>query len=143
MGFSVAATAAIIGVSILMIIEISMGNVIPMYSDIQESYKDLKDRAINELQTMVTIQNVNVSDNVTLYDLNITVKNSGSTVFDVEYMNVLIEGVPTSFSSSSSYIFPESTSYLNLYGLSGSGVKKVKLILKNGISCYESYNCTI
>ena len=55
MGFSVAATAAIIGVSIIMILEVSMGNVIPLYSDIQESYKEMKDRAIDELQTMSLI----------------------------------------------------------------------------------------
>ena len=52
------------------------------------------------------------------------------------YVHVLIDGVLTSFTSSSSYWFPEQTITLSVFGVSGSGVKIVKVIANNGISDY-------
>jgi archaellum component FlaF (FlaF/FlaG flagellin family) len=139
MGFSVAAAAAIIGVSLLMILEIFAGNTIPLYTEIQDSYKDMKNRAIDELQTMISIQNVTTSPNASNYDVNITVQNTGSTVIDTRYITLLINGTKTIFTSSSAYIYPTSSVYLNSDDLSGNGQKKLKIITKNGISSYETY----
>jgi len=139
MGFSISAAAAVIGVSLLMIVEISLGTIIPLYVDIQESYDQMKDRAVDELQTSVTIANVNTTVNASGYDLNVTIRNSGSTVIDTRYVHVLIDGASVSFSCSSTYIHPENTNYILVHGLTGSGEKKVKVITQNGISCYDSY----
>jgi len=139
MGFSVSAAAAIIGVSILMIVEIFVGNTIPLYTDIQESYKDMKNRAIEELQTMMNIYDINTSANASNYDLNITLNNTGSTVINLAYLTLLINGSKTSFTSSSSYVFPENSVYINAYNLAVTGEKKIKIIAKNGISDYKTY----
>ena len=140
MGFSVAAAAAIIGVSLLMILEMFVGNTIPLYAEIQDSYKDMRNRAIDELQTMISVQNVTTSPNASNYDLNITLQNTGSTVVDMTYVTLLINGTKTSFTSSSTYLYPASSVNLTSNDLLGSGQKKLKIITKNGISSYETYN---
>lgn len=139
MGFSISAAAAIIGVSVLMIVEISLGTLLPVYMDIQESYGDMRDRAVEELQTSIAITETNTTVNASGYDLNVTLENSGSTVVDTRYLHVLIDGVSVSFSCDHSYIYPENNVFILVNGLSGSGENKVKIITENGISCYDSY----
>lgn len=139
MGFSISAAAAIIGVSVLMILEISLGTLMPVYTDIQKSYDDMRDRAVEELQTSITITCTNTTVNASGYDLNVTLENSGSTTVDTQYLDVLINGVSIPFSCDSSYIYPENNASIQVYGISGSGENKVKIITENGISCYDSY----
>ena len=140
MGFSVSAAAAIIGVSILMIIEIFAGNTLPLFTDIQDSYKDMKNRGIEELHTMMNINNINTSANASNYDLNLTVNNTGSTIIDLSYLTLLIDGTKTNFNCSSSFLFPGSSVYITRNNLAGSGEIKLKIITKNGISSYKTYN---
>ncbi len=140
MGFSVSTATAIIGVTIVMALEVSLGAMIPMYTNIQESYQDMKTRSIDELQTDITINDVNVTANASLHDLNITIKNTGCIVLEREYITILIDGVIKDFTSSSAYLYPESIEYYIINGLSGIGEKKIKIIAPNGISCYASYN---
>ncbi len=140
MGFSISATAAIIGVSFLMILEISMGTLFPVITNIDESYDNMRERAINELQTDIEIHNISVQANSSLHDLSIQVKNTGSTTIKVSNVDLLINGTLSSFTCSNQYWFPENTYELSVYGLSGSGLKKVKIITYNGISDYDTYS---
>ncbi|RLF58585.1 MAG: hypothetical protein DRN27_05015 [Thermoplasmata archaeon] len=142
MGFSVSTATALIGVAIVMSLEVSIGVMIPLYADVSDSYRDMKTRSIDELQTDITINDVNVTSNATLHDLNITIKNTGSIVLEREYITILIDGVIQDYTGSSTYLYPESSDHYLLNGLSGSGEKKIKIITSNGISCYASYNAT-
>jgi len=139
MGFSISASTAIIGVAILMTLEVSMGTVIPVLTDLDESYDDMRQRTLDELQTSIVISNITVQANASLHDLSIKVDNTGSTVIDSNYVHVLIDGVLSSFTSSESYWFPEQLVTLSVYGVSGSGSKIVKVVTNNGISDYKSY----
>jgi archaellum component FlaF (FlaF/FlaG flagellin family) len=138
MGFSVSAAAAIIGVAFIMVLEVSMGTILPVLNDLDESYDEMRQRAIDELQTGFKIQNISVQINGSLHDLSIQVKNTGSTVIENSYVSLLINGTLSSFTCTNDYWFPENIYTLSVYGLSGSGEKKIKLIAKNGISDYDT-----
>lgn len=139
-GFSISATAAIIGVSFLMILEISMGTLFPMFTDIDESYDNMRQRAIDELQTDIEIENISVQANSSLHDLTINLKNKGATTIEVSSVDLLVNGSLFPFSCNEEYWFPESNYTISVYGLSGSGLQQVKLIVFNGISDYGTYS---
>ena len=139
MGLSTAAAFAIIGVSILIVAEVTLGDIFPSISDICESYEDMRDRAIDRLQSDIDITNTTTITNGTGYDLNITIKNTGSTVIDLRYMTILVEGEKKSFNYNNRYIYPESETTLTIYNLTGSGSKRLKVITNLGISKYTTY----
>ena len=142
MGFSVTASSGIIGISILVIIEISVGSIYPAYQDVTESYTELKDRCLEQLQTDLTIFSVNATINGTSHDLTITVKNTGSMIIETTKCHVLINGTLHQFQYSNEYIYPETTEDLILFQLPGTGSQRVKIITKNGIADYYSYTVT-
>ena len=51
MGFSLVAAAAIIGVSVLIAIEVFVGSTIPVFTDVHESFNNMKNRAIDQVKT--------------------------------------------------------------------------------------------
>ncbi len=139
MGFSISVSAATIGVAIIMILEVSMGTIIPLFTDLNDSYENMRNRIIEEIQTEIEINNITVQPNASLHDITITVKNTGSTVIDVAYLDLLVNGLLSSFSYDDEYWFSENTYTITVHGLSGSGSNKVKIITENGISDYHSY----
>ena len=139
MGLSTAAAFAIIGVSILIVAEVILGDVFPLVADIQESYEEMRDRSIDKLQSDIDIINTTTTTNGTGYDLNITIKNIGSTVIDLRYMDILVEGKKKSFNYNSRYLYPEDETTLKIYNLTGSGNKRLKIITNLGISKYTTY----
>ena len=139
MGFSLSAAAAIIGISTLVAIEILTGSLLPLYTDIIESYSDMKDRAINQIQSDISIISVSTPSNGTNYDLNVTIENTGSITLETSYFNVLINGTDHQFTSSESYLHSKNEVYLNVNNLSGNGRKKLKIVTNNGISDHYEY----
>ena len=138
MGLSLAAAAAIIGVSTLVSIGILTGNLLPATTDIYDSYKEMKNRYVDQIQTDIMISGVINSSNGTNYDINITVENTGSTNLETRHFNILINGENQKFTCSSSYLFPEDSIYFNVTGIN-NGNKKLKVITDNGISDYYEY----
>ena len=55
MGFSLVAATAVICVSLLLGIGIFLGKVLPTFSEIRESYDEMKDRTIDQVQTDINI----------------------------------------------------------------------------------------
>ncbi len=139
LGFSISATAAIIGVAVIMVLEVTMATMFPMVTDLDESYKEMSKRAIENIQTEIEIQNITVQINGSLHDLSIQIKNSGSTVIENTYVDLLINGTLSEFITSEEFWFPESNYTILANGISGSGLQRVKLITKNGISDYDTY----
>jgi flagellar protein FlaF len=140
MGFSVTASSGIIGISILVIIELSVGSIYPAYQDVTEVYKEMKDRCLEQLHTDLRITSVNTTINGTGYDLNITIENTGSSTIDTTKCHVLINGTLHQFQGTNEYIYPESQEHLNLFQLHGTGDHRLKIITKNGISDYYTYS---
>ena len=123
-----------------MVLEVSMGTVLPVLSDVDESYDEMRNRAVDELQTDVEIDDITVQSNSSFHDIAINLTNKGSTVIDSSYVHCLVDGSIQGFTVNSQYFFPESSYSLSVNGLSGSGVHQVKVVTMNGISDYATYS---
>jgi len=139
MGFSLVGAAAIIGVSILMVIEIIVSTTIPTFTDVHNAFDEMRDRAIAQVQTDINITDVNSIVNGSNYDINITVENTGSITLETILFDILINGSKNDFSCSKSYIYPENIVYFNVSNLSGSGINRLKIVTNNGISDYYEF----
>ncbi len=136
MGFSLSASFAVIGVSILISVEILIGGLVPTIDDIDKSYDEKINRGINKIQTDINISKAITTVNLSNYDYNITLENSGSITLETNEFIVLINGKSYDFSCEDSYIFPESEANFLLYNISGSGSIRLKILTENGISDY-------
>ena len=139
MGFSLAAAAAIIGVSTIIVIGTLVEDILPTMMDTSDSYDDMKNRAINQIQTDINITSVVTPNNGSNYDLNFSLDNTGSVVLETRYFNILINGTDQQFSCEKSYLYPENEVYFNVTNLSGVGTRILKVITENGISDYYEY----
>jgi len=139
MGLSISAAAAIIGVSLLISIQLIVGSIFPATSNFVDSFNNMKNRVVEHIETDINISNVATSANVSNYDLNVTVKNTGSTVLETCNFNVLINGIDQDFICTDSYLYPEQSTYFNVYNLPGEGSRKLKVVSDNGISDYYEY----
>lgn len=139
MGFSLVAAAAIIGVSTIIVIGIIVESLLPTMTEVNDSYDDMKDRAINQIQTDINITSVTTPANGSNYDLNFSVENTGSTALETSYFNILINGTDYQFTCTGSYLYPENELYFNVTNLSGTGNRILKVITENGISDYYEY----
>ena len=139
MGFSLVAAAAIIGVSVLMVIEIIVGTTIPTITDIHDSFNNMRNRSIDQVQTDINITGVTVEVNGSDYDINITVENLGSISLETTYFNILINGTEKQFACSTSYLHPENKAYFNVSSLQDTGERRLKVVTDNGISDYYEF----
>jgi archaellum component FlaF (FlaF/FlaG flagellin family) len=139
MGFSLVGAAAVIGVSLLIAVEIFTGGVLPAVSDVNYSFKDMKDRAVDKIQADINITNTSTIAGVKIYHLNATVENTGSITLNTSDFVLLINGTSRSFTCSHSYLYPENIAYFNVSILTGTGTKRLKVIAPNGVSDYEDY----
>lgn len=139
MGFSLVAAAAIIGVAIVMAIEIIVGTTIPTITDVHESLKDMKNRAIDQIQTEISVTDVTSTANGSNYDINITIDNTGSVSLETVYFNILINGTEKVFTSSKPFVYPENEVYINVYNFQDTGSLRLKVVAENGISDYYDF----
>ena len=136
MGFSLVAATAIIGVSLVMGLEIIVGTTIPTITDLHESFNNMRNRVINQVQTCIDITNVTLENNGSNYDINITVENIGSITLQTTYFDILINGTKNEFNCSKLYLYPEHEVYFNILNIPGSGERRLKIVTSNGISDY-------
>lgn len=139
MGFSLVAAAAIISVAIVMAIEIIVGATLPTMADVHESLKDMKNRAIDQIQTEISITDVTLTANGSNYDINVTIDNIGSVTLETEHFNILINGTESSFTCSKTFIHPENVVYFNIYNYQETGSLRLKIVTDNGISDYYDF----
>lgn len=137
MGFSTVAAAAIIGVSFILVINIFSGGVLPTLSDYRESLKNMEERSVNRIQTGINITDI-TNTGGTFYDLNITVKNIGSITLKTDDFTILINGTNKAFTCNKSHIYSEKDAVFTV-NLTGTGLKRVKVITENGISDYGEH----
>lgn len=139
MGFSLVGAAAIIGVSILMIIEIIVSTGVPTITNVDEAFDEMRNRAVDQVQTDINITGVTSLVNGSGYDINITVENTGSVSLETANFDILINGTINDFSCSKSYIHPQNIVYFNVPSITGLGAQKLKVITNNGISDYYEF----
>jgi len=136
MGFSLSAAFAILGISILISIEIFSANIFPAIDNYDNSNSDMIIRYTNKLETGINITDVNVTANLTNYDYNITIKNTGNIVLDTSKIDILINGYYEEFQCMDRYILPLIQSNFIFRNLDYSGNIRFKVITGNGIEDY-------
>ena len=139
-GFSLVAATAIIGVTLLIAIEVIIGATVPTLTDVHNSFYDMRNRAINQIQTDINITNLGIEVNGSDYDINITVENTGSITLETAYFNILLNGTETRFACSKSFLYPENEVYFNVSNLQGTGPRTLKVVTNNGVSDYYEFN---
>ena len=138
MGFSLTASAAIIGVALVISIELIVSTSIPTVTDVHDSYDEMRDISIEKLQTEINITNIVTSPNASLHDLSFEVKNKGSCTLDTNYFTVLINGTQKAFTSIKRYIYPESSTDFYVSAI-GNSTNRIKVVTSNGVSDYYEY----
>lgn len=139
MGLSIVGATAIIGVSLVIALELLMGSVFPAITDSNISFKDLKNRSIEQAQTSINVTSISTSANGSNYDLNITLENSGNMPLETNDFNILINGTNHVFTCGKKYLYPESQAFFNVYYQPGEGNRRLKIVTNNGISEYHEY----
>jgi archaellum component FlaF (FlaF/FlaG flagellin family) len=139
MGFSLVAATAVIGVSLFVAAEILTGSLLPVMKGINNSYDEMKDRMIYQIQTDINITSVTTQPNGVNYDHNITVENTGSITLKTSDFTILINGVSQTFTCNKPYLYPKKVAYFTVVNLPGAGTKRLKVITDNGISSYYEY----
>jgi archaellum component FlaF (FlaF/FlaG flagellin family) len=137
MGFSTVAATAILGGSCVLMITIFTGGVLPTISDYHEAYKNMEERAVERIQTNINITDVTNTSGI-FYDLNITVKNIGRITLKTVDFTILINGTKRAFNCSETYLYAEKDVIFTV-NLTGTGLKRMKIISANGIFDYEEY----
>jgi len=131
MGFSLIAASAIIGVAVLISLEIIVGTTVPTITDIHDSYDDMRVRAVEQLQTDVTITSSVWNNPNTI----LSVDNTGSTTINTSKCSILLNGVIQTFTSTVSYFHPEETAQFSFPTHANPG-DIIKIITPNGIEDY-------
>jgi archaellum component FlaF (FlaF/FlaG flagellin family) len=139
MGFSLIASAAILGVTLFMAVEIITGNLLPSIEGINDSYGEMKNRLRDQLQTDIHITSVTRSMNGTNFDYNISVQNTGSVTLKTEQFMILINGTFYQHTCADIYLFPENTAFFHVMNAIGAGSTRIKVITNNGIADYYTY----
>jgi flagellar protein FlaF len=140
MGFSLVASFAVIGVSILIALEIFTGNMFPLLTEVDESYDNLIQRNLESSQTNINISTVSISVFGVNYNHSIIVQNKGSITLNTSRFTILINGIYQQFTCSKSYLYPEKEAFFNVSNLPGNGDHRLKVVSDNGISDYYEYS---
>ena len=140
MGFSVVAASAIIGVSILVAIELIVGTTIPTMTEVNDAFDEMRNRIIKQAQSDINITSVGVIRNVTLWDINISVENSGSVTFDTTKFNVILGGINQVYECKDTFLYPADTTFFLINGYSAKATTRIKIVAENGISDYYEYD---
>jgi len=131
MGFSLVGAAAIIGVSILISIELIVGSTIPTITNVHDSYEEMRDRSIEQVQTDITITAA-IWNNPNML---VAVDNTGSVTLNTSSFNILFEGVSKTFTCSVPYHYPGQTAIFTVPERAANG-DMIKIITNNGVSDY-------
>jgi archaellum component FlaF (FlaF/FlaG flagellin family) len=137
MGFSLSAAFVILSISIFVSIEIFSTQILPIIDDFENSNYEMMTRNNNKFVTSINITEVNVTNNVSNFDFNITIENTGKIVLDTGEINILINGNLEEFNCSDRYILPLIQSHLILRNLNYSGHVRIKAITGYGIEDYK------
>jgi archaellum component FlaG (FlaF/FlaG flagellin family) len=143
MGLSVVSATLIIGVSIFVAIQLIAGNFLPTLTDINTSYRDIKNREGDIVQTGINILAITTSPNISNpgnYDYNLSVENTGSITLPIGTFTTLINGTQQEFNCSDLYLYPIQESNFLVNNFTGAGEKRVKVVTYNGVSDYYEFS---
>ena len=142
MGFSLIASAVVLGISIAMAVQIVTGDIFPTIDHINTAYQDLKHRMDIQAHANINITTINRTTNTTTYDYTITVHNTGTITLPTNTMTILIDGTKQNYTTTTTYLYPDTTATFTIHNIPGSTTKRIKIITQNAIADYQTYTPT-
>ena len=140
MGLSVSAASAIIGVAAVLSFGYIIGSVLPAVSNFIDSYDDMKDRAVNQIQSNINVSGLTTVAGASEHNVNISVENLGNIAHETNDFSILINGVNYDFTCTKSWLYPNCTAYFNIEDVPGKdGSRNLKILSDNGISDHYYY----
>jgi archaellum component FlaF (FlaF/FlaG flagellin family) len=141
MGFSVSAAALIVGISLLIAFEGFTTAIVPLVSDVHQSYSEMMDKKTEASQVSIDIIDVTTNFNGSGYvDCVIDIENTGSSTITLQRCSLLIDGVLTVFHTNDSFLFPGRSATLSVNHLPLSGLTRMKLVTEHNIATYIEVN---
>ena len=137
MGFSLSATWAILGASLIVIIELVATAFFPAVAEIENAESDIGSRLLERLNTNFVLENFSWTANSTNYDGTFQINNTGETTIDLSGCQLLLDGVVVPFQYSTQYIFPKDLQQIDLENVSISENALVKVVTNNGRETYQ------
>jgi len=139
MGFSLSASFAIIGATVLVAIEIFTGVIIPDATDIADAFQDRINKDIKTLQTEIEITDVNLTINDSNYDFQVNLTNTGSQPIKLGYCQILIDGVVYTFTTEIPYVLPLNSTIITLRNIESTGQGQMKIVTAHDYQAYSQY----
>jgi archaellum component FlaF (FlaF/FlaG flagellin family) len=129
----------VIGIAIAMSIEILTTNVLPAIDNINTAYHDLQQRIDTQTHANINITTITRTPNSTNYDYTITIHNTGTITLPTTTMTLLINGTQQPFTTTTTYLYPDTTTTLTAPNIPGDTEQRIKIITENAISDYHTY----
>jgi len=139
MGFSLIASAAILGVTLFMAVEIITSDLLPTIEGVNDSYKEMKNRLTDQIQTDINITDVIQRVNESGYDYNISVQNTGSVTLNTKEFIILINGSERQTFCASRYLYPENVAIFQVFNVTSANPTRIKVVTNNGVADYYEY----
>jgi len=141
MGFELSVVAVIFFISALVVgsYSYSMLNTSnEIVSDASEEHYQMQN---SKLKTNLEVESAVAGNYSGTYNLTVTLSNTGSETIRFDELNVLVDGDLESYvySDVAAIWTPAETRNMTITDLSGTGVHRVKVVTRNGVSAYSSY----
>nr|WP_321496435.1 hypothetical protein [uncultured Methanolobus sp.] len=141
MGFEISVVAVIFFITALVVgsLSYSMLNTSnEVVSDATEEHYQMQN---SKLKTNIEVESAIAGNYSGTYNLTVTLSNIGSETVRFDELNVLVDGNLESYKYSdvAATWTPAETRSMTVPYLSGTGVHRVKVVTRNGVSAYSSY----
>ena len=139
MGFSLSASFAIIGATVLVAIEIFTGVIIPDTTDIADAFQHRLNKDIETVQTEIEITDVTLTINGSNYDFQVNLTNTGSQPIKLDDCQVLIDGIIFPFTAEIPYVLPLNSTNISLKNIVSTGKGRLKIVTSHDYQEYSQY----
>lgn len=142
MGFETTVVVAIFFLSAMVLGTTAYVVISASHDLVDDASYEKNEMQVKRLQTDVLIDSSTPVGSAALYNLTITVSNTGSMTLKSDELNVLVDGTIQSytFAPTATTWTPDGTITLTVEELSDAGSHRVKVITENGISDYDTYS---
>ncbi|MDK2825342.1 flagellar protein FlaF [Methanolobus vulcani] len=141
MGFELSVVAVLFFISALVVGSYSYSMLNTSNEIVSDASGDQYQMQNSKLKTNLEVESAVAGNYSDTYNLTVTLSNTGSETIRFDELNVLVDG------NLESYVYndvaatwtPAETRNMTVPYLSGTGVHRVKVVTRNGVSAYSSY----
>jgi flagellar protein FlaF len=141
MGFELSVVAAIFFLTAMVLGSFSYSMLTTSNEIVSDASEEQYAMQNAKLKTNIEVEDAIAGNYSGTYNLTVTLSNTGSESVYFDELNVLVDGnlEAYTFSDIASTWTPAETRNLTVMGLSGTGIHRVKVVTRNGVSAYGSY----